>query len=96
MGSVTAGGNDQVRFFLMRPARQLDQVLRALTFADLKVNGMLAEDPQRALEQVPRLAMPRGRVEQDGDSHESASEGCRIGGRKSRWSILRRELMRPF
>ncbi len=50
MGSITAGGNDQVRFFLMRPARQLDQVQRALTFVDLKLNGMLAEDPQRALE----------------------------------------------
>jgi hypothetical protein len=96
MGSVAAGGDDEVRLFLTRPVRQLDQVLRALTFANLKIDGVAAEDLQRAVQQVPRPAMPRGRVQQNGDSHESASEGCRIGGRKSRWSILRRELMRLF
>ena len=75
VGAITARGNDEVRPLLTRISCQLYQVPAALAFADIQVNVPFAENYERALEQAARLALLRGRVEQDDDSHGLGWEG---------------------
>ena len=96
MCSIAAGGNDHVGLFITRLACQLGQVLRVSTFVDLEVSGFLAEDLERTFEQTVRLATPRGRIEQNDNSHGCAREGCRVGGEKSRPGILCAVLIRTY
>src|SRR5208282_5799228 len=96
VGAITAGGNDEVRLFLTRSSCKLHEVRGALAFPDIEVNVLLAKGFERTFEEATRFASLRGGVEQDDDSHRCAWEGCRIEIRKSRRSVVRREVMRHF